>query len=593
MEAEYRTSLRCVQPKKSDEFLASKSTEEILQAQQDAMLEVLESWLKSQEDRLSRLFVSCSYNKVELQRQETRPDVLYTNDSDSTADAADSCQEWPAPLCKVDLLPEDVAVELLQEEEDASPAMAPTASVASTVSITSSQLHANDRVPGEEPPKEFALRRRSTALSGISERLTHLQQEAKEDHYRCTALKAIVVHPTFEAYFAFLILVNAAFTCVEVELRLESPHGDLPPFFAPIGHILGLSFLFELVVRMAAYGKAFLFGPGWAWNCFDLFLVSSWCAEFTLDLIQSLDMSTTHPEAQLSVCPRKNRLLPAPAHLLEVQSMRPCPPERTSGMDMKECEDCEMDPLLHRYWGSLPKASLSLFQMITGGKDWDDVARPLMDLSGFLLVILIIFIIFSQFAVLNVVTGVFCQAAVESAQRDRELMVQSMVTNKQRFVDALGEQFASMFNQVSRAEGGLTLEAFEAHMHVKSVREYFALLELDSSDAWMLFKLLDDEGTGIIDVEQFVDGCLRLKGTARSIDLAKLSMEYKNTSQRFSNELSALSGHISDLQKAVALETPGVNSMAADSYRSENLLSVVCMEPRGALARGEVGARRV
>eukprot|EP00929_Paragymnodinium_shiwhaense_P118106 TRINITY_DN897_c0_g3_i1.p1 TRINITY_DN897_c0_g3~~TRINITY_DN897_c0_g3_i1.p1 ORF type:complete len:458 (-),score=100.71 TRINITY_DN897_c0_g3_i1:406-1779(-) len=457
MEAEYRTSLRCVQPKKSDEFLASKSTEEILQAQQDAMLEVLESWLKSQEDRLSRLFVSCSYNKVELQRQETRPDVLYTNDSDSTADAADSCQEWPAPLCKVDLLPEDVAVELLQEEEDASPAMAPTASVASTVSITSSQLHANDRVPGEEPPKEFALRRRSTALSGISERLTHLQQEAKEDHYRCTALKAIVVHPTFEAYFAFLILVNAAFTCVEVELRLESPHGDLPPFFAPIGHI----------------------------------------------------------------------------------------------------------------------------------------ARPLMDLSGFLLVILIIFIIFSQFAVLNVVTGVFCQAAVESAQRDRELMVQSMVTNKQRFVDALGEQFASMFNQVSRAEGGLTLEAFEAHMHVKSVREYFALLELDSSDAWMLFKLLDDEGTGIIDVEQFVDGCLRLKGTARSIDLAKLSMEYKNTSQRFSNELSALSGHISDLQKAVALETPGVNSMAADSYRSENLLSVVCMEPRGALARGEVGARRV
>lgn len=51
---------------------------------------------------------------------------------------------------------------------------------------------------------------------------------------------------------------------------------------------------------------------------------------------------------------------------------------------------------------------------------------------------------------------------------------------------------------------------------------FFAMLGLDSSDAKTLFQLLDqDEEDEEVKIEEFVHGCLRLKGYAKSIDLAQ------------------------------------------------------------------------
>merc|ERR1712039_328640 len=43
-----------------------------------------------------------------------------------------------------------------------------------------------------------------------------------------------------------------------------------------------------------------------------------------------------------------------------------------------------------------------------------------------------------------------------------------------------------------------------------------------TSDAWTLFQLLDADGTYTIDIEEFVMGCTRLRGSAKSIDIAKV-----------------------------------------------------------------------
>merc|ERR1712048_972640 len=59
------------------------------------------------------------------------------------------------------------------------------------------------------------------------------------------------------------------------------------------------------------------------------------------------------------------------------------------------------------------------------------------------------------------------------------------------------------------------------------VSAFFILLDVDPSDAYALFKLLDDDGSGTIDADEFVDGCLRLQGQAKSIDLAKVRHETK------------------------------------------------------------------
>eukprot|EP00929_Paragymnodinium_shiwhaense_P034647 TRINITY_DN1881_c0_g1_i5.p1 TRINITY_DN1881_c0_g1~~TRINITY_DN1881_c0_g1_i5.p1 ORF type:complete len:635 (+),score=80.83 TRINITY_DN1881_c0_g1_i5:65-1969(+) len=563
-ESQARASLTRVVPCKGDK---TAKFEEMLQLQSDAMLKVLESWLASQEDRLSRLWVS-----REGTRSQTSGPLW---ESEEVVSAADWTQARRSTGSKSGLLDDDAI------------AITTVPSITSSASLTLSD-DVPDRTPPSqdifEPisPKTPVLERRrssSTIASGYNlEKKLQEIQEATVDQQRCKVPKAIVAHPAFEGYFAFLILVNACMTAVEVQLSLESVTAATPPLLVPLGHMLGFSFLFELVIRVAAQGRGFLRGPGYGWNLFDGVLVGSWTIEFGLEMVEAATGTSASARStglsnmrlfRILRITRMFRLLRIARILRFVRALNLLVMSIVTTLrslvwasilmlliiftfaifigqsiadSIKDCQDvdCTMDPELKLYWGTLPRASLSLFQVITGGKDWDDLARPLMERSQLLLFILVVFITFSQFAVLNVVTGVFCQAAVESAQRDRELMVQSMLTNKQRFMDAIGEQFTNMFKQFSNGAGGLTLESFEEHVHVKSVREYFALLELDTSDAWMLFQLLDDDGSGSIDVEEFVDGCLKLKGTARSIDLARLSMEFKHSSQRFEEDLNKL-----------------------------------------------------
>eukprot|EP00929_Paragymnodinium_shiwhaense_P034650 TRINITY_DN1881_c0_g2_i4.p1 TRINITY_DN1881_c0_g2~~TRINITY_DN1881_c0_g2_i4.p1 ORF type:complete len:723 (+),score=152.18 TRINITY_DN1881_c0_g2_i4:94-2262(+) len=543
--------------------------QELLEAQHAALLNVLEAWLVSQEERLSRLFISYA----------TSSSCLQSSEQNGAEAAVLPTVLSPPPAAIIHMPPGGSTPRQLVDS-------ASTASVLGKSAASSSEAQDDE---GETSTTRGALVRRKASSGALVSQMLQDESEAKEAAGR-KLCKAIVAHPAFEAYFAILIILNAVVACAEVQLTLEDPHRPLPALLKPLAHLLGIHFVVELFLRLGAAGslKGYLSGPNYGWNYFDLVLVGTWCIEACLEALQTLTDSSFSANATglsnmrlfrvlritriirllrvarilrfvralnllvLSIVITLRSLVWASVLLLIIIFTFAIFICQSVADTLRDCDDCVMDSKLKLYWGSLPAASLSLFQVITNGKDWDDLARPLMEQGGFLLIILIVFIIFSQFAVLNVVTGVFCQAAVEGSQRDRELMVQNMVNNKQRFVDALGEQFANMFRQLG--DGGLNMEAFEEHLHAKSVREYFAMLELDTSDAWTLFRLLDVDHSGCIDVEEFVDGCLRLKGTARSIDLARLSMELKHTYLKISDEVMTVKGHVRDVQKALDAE---------------------------------------
>merc|ERR1711871_1041147 len=58
---------------------------------------------------------------------------------------------------------------------------------------------------------------------------------------------------------------------------------------------------------------------------------------------------------------------------------------------------------------------------------------------------------------------------------------------------------------------------------------YFKALKLDISDVHTLFVLLDRDREGSIDIDEFVVGCMRLRGEATSLDMAKLVLESEYT----------------------------------------------------------------
>ena len=63
---------------------------------------------------------------------------------------------------------------------------------------------------------------------------------------------------------------------------------------------------------------------------------------------------------------------------------------------------------------------------------------------------------------------------------------------------------------------------FEEKLKSPAVQQYFQTLGLDVWDAWSFFKLLDQDAGGSVEVEEFLMGCLRLRGHATAIDVVKI-----------------------------------------------------------------------
>ena len=52
------------------------------------------------------------------------------------------------------------------------------------------------------------------------------------------------------------------------------------------------------------------------------------------------------------------------------------------------------------------------------------------------------------------------------------------------------------------------------------VKDYFEMLELDVRDAWTFFRLLDQDGGSAIDLDEFLWGCMHLRGNATKLHLS-------------------------------------------------------------------------
>lgn len=184
------------------------------------------------------------------------------------------------------------------------------------------------------------------------------------------------------------------------------------------------------------------------------------------------------------------------------------------------------------YFGSVPATFFTLFSAVSGGVDWDAVARPLGRISSAYVVLFLAYIAFIVVCVLNVVTGVFVDQALQMAQADRDLKVQSEVCQKEQHTHGLRVLFHDFDD---RKSGALSWSQFRRHMENERVKAYLATLELDVAQASGLFRLLDVNSSDAVSIDDFVAGCMRLKGTAKSIDVCTLLYETRNIQRDWSS----------------------------------------------------------
>merc|ERR1719454_12202 len=168
---------------------------------------------------------------------------------------------------------------------------------------------------------------------------------------------------------------------------------------------------------------------------------------------------------------------------------------------------------------------LSLFQAITGGDDWRNAIDVFEDDSSFFLQALLfsIYVSFAVLVMLNLVTGVFVEGAQRIVKQDKDAELMRVV--------------CKAFGQVDDDDSMcVTYEEFMSHLDDGSLDAYFSALDLSKHHASSLFMLLDMDHSQSLSVDEFVRGCMRLRGPARSIDLAALAHDFQNVAERLQED---------------------------------------------------------
>mmetsp|Transcript_13312 Transcript_13312/g.33397 ORF Transcript_13312/g.33397 Transcript_13312/m.33397 type:complete len:612 (+) Transcript_13312:137-1972(+) len=388
-----------------------------------------------------------------------------------------------------------------------------------------------------------------------------------------TCTQRIVDDARFEIFFGLAIITNAIF--IGVQSDHVARNGSKDKFiFDVIGLVYTLLFTMELGLKMYVERLRFFWGSSSLhWNYIDVIIVSSSLVEagFTVALWapdsdegQAGQSTSQFRILRIMRITRLIKVIRIARIIKFIRALRTMVHQLLSTVKsllwamfllvliiylfailftqaysthvqeiiaLGELEDFT-DPL-YRYWSTLPRCMFTLFQSITGGVSWEVVVLPLGDLGAWSVTLFIGYISFAQFAVLNVLTGVFCQNAIDSAQHDQELVTATMLSNKQHYINSMKTLFSEFDLDGS---GSLSVEEFMEHLNDENVKAYFDAMELDTSDIGLLFTLMNSDNTNEeIDLDEFISGCMRLRGAAKAVDMAKLTYMLTALSRRLSH----------------------------------------------------------
>eukprot|EP00747_Dinoflagellata_sp_TGD_P082129 gnl/TRDRNA2_/TRDRNA2_161575_c2_seq1.p1 gnl/TRDRNA2_/TRDRNA2_161575_c2~~gnl/TRDRNA2_/TRDRNA2_161575_c2_seq1.p1 ORF type:complete len:276 (+),score=28.56 gnl/TRDRNA2_/TRDRNA2_161575_c2_seq1:1-828(+) len=177
--------------------------------------------------------------------------------------------------------------------------------------------------------------------------------------------------------------------------------------------------------------------------------------------------------------------------------------------------------LIQEGYGSLDRSMLTLYMIITSGIDWNSALQPLRHDTG-VKILFVVYVTCSTFALMNVVTGVFVETAMHVAKDDkREMLLTVMRDSLCHFDDNLS--------------GAVDFEEFDKFMNDPTMQGYLKSIELDPHESRHLFDLLDEDGSGEVSGEELVQGCMKLNGGARRMEIASFMRDQATHSKTWPN----------------------------------------------------------
>jgi len=212
----------------------------------------------------------------------------------------------------------------------------------------------------------------------------------------------------------------------------------------------------------------------------------------------------------------------------------------------------EMDPLtkegIDKHFGSVLTSMLSLFKATSGGNDWDVYFSIVMQTGAFNAMLFLLFMLFVQISLLNIITAVFVEKAVSLSEPDRMQQARKQLADERAMAGELRHMCMEMDTDVS---GYVTQDEFREHLKSNEMRCCFAVMGLDISNAEEFFEMLavmsEDQN---VNIEAFVEGCMQMRGGGKGITQQKMLMEVnmlRRGQEQFLHRLDGIQTKLSNL----------------------------------------------
>mmetsp|Transcript_55508 Transcript_55508/g.107049 ORF Transcript_55508/g.107049 Transcript_55508/m.107049 type:complete len:565 (+) Transcript_55508:97-1791(+) len=369
-----------------------------------------------------------------------------------------------------------------------------------------------------------------------------------EAHGLCKWLACVERNPWFERSVSLAILLNGLWIGFATEYMAQNELKSIPLAFTYVEAVFLGFFALELGIRFLVSGIALFIpssqgNPTLLWNYFDALVILLQVAEFAVEsvlsglyvirvlrlvrlvriirLVKVLRFVRELRVIVYSIWMSGGLFVWAVVALLLMNFM--CSVvftdfvlDKKVNTDLNDQERAD----LNLNFGSLYKTMFSLFKAVTGGEDWGKLTDALGSSEILIQLMFTAYIAFTLFAMLNVISGIFLETAMEAVRDEREMYVMRNARLLFKTIDQTGN-------------GNISLEDFERALDHPHMRGFLEAIDVGFADANNLFDLLDSSGDQMVSSDEFLSGCLRLRGPSKSLDLLVLSKELHQLIERY------------------------------------------------------------
>jgi len=403
-------------------------------------------------------------------------------------------------------------------------------------------------------------------VTGIRKLETKVAREknmrARADYmHRCAWLKWVVDTMAFEMFLGVLMFMNG------ITIGIQASEKGDPQVVQTMEHIFTTIFVLEIIIRIVADGWIWLFelknaldtglilvtGVLPLWILQPLNVKSSAMRAFqvlrVLRLVRLVKIVRTWNIFQIfwslirGLIDSGRTLIWTYVMIIFVLFIF-----AVFGVDLIAREDLFADDeLAHEYFGTVPRAFISLFQTSTLDS-WAAVCRPLMRKKPLVCIYFLLVIFIVTMALFNLITAVIVNNAFDSAQKDHELNAKNKKENQLKEINELRDIFAEID---VNGDQMLSREEFqEAVLYNERVKQKLDILEIGPDEVGEVWDLLDP-GNGELHVTDFADGLRAMQGDAKaksSFTIVKRVMHLDTRIQQITERIQTSQSVAEDLR---------------------------------------------